>query len=152
MCVCIPHLLLSIHGHLDCFYDLAIVNSAARNKEMHESFLNYTFSWIYVKSHLIPCESVHAKKHKNFTYAIIPVLYISHIKKKTGKTTQDFFKVVFSLFLYFPHYTYIAFIVNIGTVTMLDKIGIALCKYRFPTGKKIHVIGTLVLCQETCCV
>ena len=38
VCVCIPHLLLSINGHLDCFYDLAIVNGAAMNKGMHVSF------------------------------------------------------------------------------------------------------------------
>lgn len=33
---------------------------------------------------------------------------------------------------------------------MVDKTGIALCKYRFPIGEKIHVIGTMS--RDTLCV
>ena len=42
---------LSVDGHLGCFHDLAIVNSAAMNIGVHVAcvFLNYGFLWVYAQ-------------------------------------------------------------------------------------------------------
>ena len=49
MGVCVHHLLiqLSVDGHLDCFYHiLAIINSAARNNEIHVSLQIRAFAYL----------------------------------------------------------------------------------------------------------